>query len=260
MKELNLHIMDNAYLLHFSSEVISIVRKNTSSEIAGLRHFELLEEVHRKCSSVFTKPRRNQFTGETQQADKKQIECYKAIYYAVKSFLYLPDAEERRAAQSLLYFFKNSPRSLERMSQEKRRNAIQLLLLHLDHPDQQADQQKIGLGRWREALHNATDRFEEASQKFYSEKFASVNKGSSSAFRPELIEAINNFFHYLNALCIVGGDPQATEVKKMIEIEYTDIRTICRRKITRRKNQRAKQSNETLGSNSTELVIAPTNT
>jgi len=59
-----------------------------------------------------------------------------------------------------------------------------------------------------------------------------------------LIETMNAYFNYLHAYCTIHTDEPILHLKAMIEMEYKEVRTVCRRNVTRRKNQRANAENE----------------
>ena len=244
MKELNLHIMNNSQLSTFGSAIISYVEKVEVIEILELELFKTLTDVYDKYWKVCFKVQKNKYTVQMQDADNKQIDDYKATYYAVKSHLYLSDIEDHTAAIEMLHILKHSPRMLERMRQTKRSYWVQNVLSIVEDQNVVEYTKALNLDRWIAALKKSNDAYEAVSQAFYTEMYRKQQKGSSTKFRPELIVAMNAFFRYLDAYCTIHTDEPILHLKAMIETEYKEIRTVCRRNVTRRKNQRANAENE----------------
>jgi len=244
MKELNLHIMNNGQLSTFVSGVIHLSENSEISNILELGLFKKLSDTYEKYWDTCLKVQKNKYTEQLQFADKKRTDDYKATYYAVKSHLYLSDVEDKTAAKELLHLLKHSPRKVERMRQYKRSSAIQLFLAQSKTERVSRFVNVLAMERWIAALQKSNEAYEGASQAFFKELYENKKSGSSTLFRPELIEAMNAYFYYLQAYCTINTNEPILHLKEVIETEYKEVRTVCRRNVTRRKNQRANAENE----------------
>ncbi len=258
MKELNLHIMNNRQLSTFVSAVIFITENREISEVVELALFKKLCDVYEKYWNTCLKVQKNKYTEQLQLAEKRRIDDYKATYYAVKSHLYLSDVEDKTAAKEVLHLLKHSPRKVERMRQYKRNSAIQLFLAQSKTERVSRFVNVLAMERWIAALQKSNEAYEVASLSFFKELYANKKSGSSTLFRPELIEAMNAFFYYLQAYCTVHSNEPILHLKEVIEMEYKEVRTVCRRNATRRKNQRATAENESNSASETDLQTSET--
>lgn len=239
MKEMNLHIMNNRQLSTFVSTVIYLTENSEKSEVVELALFKRLCDIYEKYWNTCIKTQKNKYTEQLQLADKRRIDDYKATFYAVKSHLYLSDVEDKTAAKELLHLFKHSPRKVERMRQYKRSSAIQLLLAQSKTERVSGFVNALPMERWIDALQKSNKAYEDASKAFFKELHENKKSGSSTLFRPELIKAMNAYFQYLHAFCVVHTNEPILHLKELIVAEYKEIRTVCRRNVTRRKNKRS---------------------
>ncbi|MFZ4455412.1 MAG: DUF6261 family protein [Bacteroidales bacterium] len=258
MKELNLHIMNNGQLSTFVSGVIHLSENSEISGILELGLFKKVSDTYERYWDTCLKVQKNKYTEQLQLADKKRTDDYKATYYAVKSHLFLSDIEDKTAAKELLHLLKHSPRKVERMRQSKRSGVIQLLLALSKNERVSRFVNALAMERWIAALRKSNESYEAASQAFFKELYENKKSGSSTLFRPELIEAMNAYFHYLHAYCTIHTDEPILHLKAMIETEYKEVRTVCRRNATRRKNKRANTENESNPASATDFQPSET--
>lgn len=245
MADLNLNILKNDYLCSLSQYMIGRCKISEIESLVQSDQMLALTKAHKKFTGSLTLLTKNQYTEALQLADAMQVQCYKAIYYAVKSHLFFPSETQNKYAQSLIELFKISPRSLERTSQYRRNIALlEFMSVMQNNPYPLECINSLGIGTWLSALSEAHLQYNSLVLKRISESAKKKTKGTLTNHRPQLIDAIKEFYRFVVSYCHIHPEEKWLTLKADIESEYKESRTIHKRNATRRKNKRAKANEE----------------
>lgn len=245
MTDLNLNILKNDYLCGLSQYIIDRTKISEIESLGQSDQMQALIKAHKKFTGSLNLLTKNQYTEALQLADNMQVQCYKALYYAVKSHLFFPSEEQNRYAQSLIELFKMSPRYLERTSQHRRNIALLEFMSVMQNNAYPLECiHSLGIDAWLIALSEAHQQYNSMVLKRITESAKKKTKGTLTKHRPQLIDAIKEFYRFVESYCHIHPEEKWLTLKADIESEYKESRTIHKRNATRRKNKRAKAVEE----------------